>query len=387
MEAECATIYDNSPDATGVRERPENPAYLCEQLITYIGNKRNLLGFIETGIDAVKARLGKEKLDAFDAFSGSGVVSRYLKRHSRLLVSNDLERYAETINRCYLTNREDFPEREYAECLREIEWKLENIPLKEGIISSLYAPRDDGLILPGERAFYTARNARYIDSARALIDAAPENLRDFFLAPLLSEASIHANTAGVFKGFYKNRETGIGQFGGKNGDALSRIRGNITLKAPVLSDHSCECVVMRDDAAAACAKLPEVDVAYLDPPYNQHPYGSNYFMLNVILENKKPETISPVSGIPPDWNRSAYNRKEKARAALTELVAATNAKFILVSFNSEGFISRTEIADLLGNHGTITVLDTDYNAFRGSRNLRGRSLHVREYLFLLEKTR
>ncbi len=387
MKAECATMYESSPDATCAREQPENQAYLSEQLITYIGNKRNLLGFIGEGIDTVKARLGKKKLDTFDAFSGSGVVSRYLKRHSRLLVSNDLERYAETINRCYLTNREDFPVREYAECLREIEWKLENFPLAEGIISALYAPRDDGLILPGERAFYTARNARYIDSARSLIDGAPEHLRDFFLAPLLSEASIHANTAGVFKGFYKNRETGIGQFGGKNGDALSRIRGNITLKEPVLSDHSCECLVLRDDATAACARLPEVDVAYLDPPYNQHPYGSNYFMLNVILENKKPELVSPVSGIPPDWNRSIYNRKEKAREALAELVAVANAKFILVSFNSEGFIPRAEMASLLENHGTITVLDTDYNTFRGSRNLRARNLHVREYLFLLEKTR
>ena len=368
-------------------KRPENPAYLSEQLITYLGNKRTLLGFIGEGLDLVRARLSKKRLDSFDAFSGSGIVSRYLKRYSRTLYANDLEHYAGTINRCYLTNREDFPEREYLECFREIEWSLKNRPLENGLIAELYAPKDDGAIRKGERAFYTTRNARYIDTARARIDGVPEALQDFFLAPLLSEASIHANTAGVFKGFYKNSETGLGQFGGKKGDALSRIRGDITLRKPVLSDHSCDCRVLTRDANEACALLPEVDVAYLDPPYNQHPYGSNYFMLNVILDNERPRALSPVSGIPPDWNRSRYNKREHARTALAELVAGINAKFLLVSFNSEGFIARDEMEIILGKHGPITVLETGYNAFRGSRNLRARDLHVREYLFLLEKTR
>ncbi|HPS44635.1 MAG TPA: DNA adenine methylase [Treponemataceae bacterium] len=385
MELECA-LTPGCPAATE-GERPENPAYLSEQLITYLGNKRTLLGFIGEGLDLVRARLGKRKLDSFDAFSGSGIVSRYLKRYSRTLYANDLERYAGTINRCYLTNREDFPEREFLECFREIEWALENRPLEGGLIAELYAPKDDGAIGKGERAFYTTRNARYIDTARALIDGVPEGLRDFFLAPLLSEASIHANTAGVFKGFYKNPETGIGQFGGKNGDALSRIRGDIALRRPVLSDHSCECRVLTRDANEACALLPEVDVAYLDPPYNQHPYGSNYFMLNAILDNARARALSPVSGIPPDWNRSRYNKRERAGAALAELVAGIDAKFLLVSFNSEGFIARDEMEAILGMHGPITVLETGYNAFRGSRNLRARGLHVREYLFLLEKNK
>ena len=38
----------------------ENPRYLSEQLITYIGNKRNLLGFIGDGLAIVQKRLGKE---------------------------------------------------------------------------------------------------------------------------------------------------------------------------------------------------------------------------------------------------------------------------------------------------------------------------------------
>ena len=83
----------------------EDPNYLSEQLITYIGNKRALLGQIGKAVMYVKKRTGKEHLRVFDAFSGSGVVSRFLKAHASLIVSNDFEDYAAVVARCYLRNR------------------------------------------------------------------------------------------------------------------------------------------------------------------------------------------------------------------------------------------------------------------------------------------
>ena len=71
----------------------EDADYLSQQLITYIGNKRALLGHIAKAVDRVKHRLGKTRLRVFDAFSGSGVVSRYLKAHASLLISNDFEEF------------------------------------------------------------------------------------------------------------------------------------------------------------------------------------------------------------------------------------------------------------------------------------------------------
>ena len=82
----------------------ENPEYLTQQLITYIGNKRSLLPFLGKAVEKTRARLGGRKIAAFDAFSGSGVVSRFLKRHCSYLAANDLEPYASLINRCYLAN-------------------------------------------------------------------------------------------------------------------------------------------------------------------------------------------------------------------------------------------------------------------------------------------
>ena len=85
------------PDSLTVQE---NPAYLQEQLITYIGNKRALLDFIGQGISIAQKELNKEKLSIFDCFSGSGVVARYFRQFASQLWVNDLELYSAIINRC-----------------------------------------------------------------------------------------------------------------------------------------------------------------------------------------------------------------------------------------------------------------------------------------------
>ena len=58
----------------------------------------------------------------------------------------------------------------------------------------------------------------------------------------------------------------------------------------------------------------------------------------------------------------------------------------MISYNSEGFIKQESFMHHLGQLGKVTKLETEYNTFRGSRNLRARSLTVTEYLFLVEKT-
>ncbi|MCL2127320.1 MAG: DNA adenine methylase [Treponema sp.] len=362
----------------------EKKDYLAKQLITCIGNKRALLGFIGTGIEKIQKRLNREKLKTFDVFSGSGIVARFFKQFSDLLIVNDLEKYSAVINSCYLANENGLDIAFLRKCHGEITHKLRG-GLKRGFISELYAPKDDNDIKKNERVFFTLGNAMFIDTARQLIAEIPQKEQVFFLAPLLSEASIHANTAGVFKGFYKNRETGIGQFGGSNKDALTRIKGGMELPFPVFSNFNCETVVCSGDSGKIAASLPEVDVAYLDPPYNQHPYGSNYFMLNLIADYERPENISKVSGIPGDWNRSVYNRGNEAFGALTDLVKNIKAKFVLISFNSEGFIGLEQMKEMLDSVGKTETLETRYNAFRGSRNLNNRGIHVKEYLYLLEK--
>lgn len=363
----------------------ENPEYLTKQLITYIGSKRSLLDFIGTGLSIVQKRLGKDKLDIFDVFSGSGITARYFKQYSSKLIVNDIEDYSRVINKCYLANRSEIDQNRLTDVYNDLKEEIFSKDLIKGFISELYSPADDRNILHGERVFYTTRNASFLDTARQLIEKLEDPFKEFFLGPLLSEASIHTNTAGVFKGFYKNRTTGIGKFGGNNGDALSRILGDIEIKYPIFSNFECSVEVIQGDANKIAPKVKEVDLAYLDPPYNQHPYGSNYFMLNHLVNYRKPEKISPVSGIPIDWTRSNFNKKRQAYNSFKELTEKINAKFLLVSFNSEGYISLEEMLELLGSVGKVEVLETRYNTYRGSRNLKARKIHVKEYLYLVEK--
>lgn len=363
----------------------EDPCYLREQLLTYIGNKRSLLGPIGDAIASVRQRLGNRRLATLDAFAGSGVVSRLLKQHSSRLVSNDLEDYAAVVGKCYLANRSAVDLAALQAARESVIERADSKPVCDGFIRRLYAPARNNAIRPGERAFYTVDNAIRIDSLRTHIDDAPAALRDFLLGPLLSEASVHANTSGVFKGFYKDA-AGVGQFGGNKRDALTRILGRIELPLPVWSRFECDVQIARMDANQLARTVGAFDLAYFDPPYNQHPYGSNYFMLNLIVHYREPTATSAVSGIPPDWRRSDYNRRASALAALADLVAATNASHLLISYNQEGFIARPELESLLSRHGRLTVFETKYNAFRGSRNLRNRPIHVKEQLFLLERS-
>lgn len=363
----------------------ENPDYLSEQIITYLGNKRSLLDFIGTGVELVKKELGKEKIDVVDVFSGSGIVSRFLKKDSNILYANDLEDYCQTINRCYLANQEDVNIEALKRYYQEIKTKLDDGPLSSGFISEMYSPKDDTDIKKGERVFYTTRNGKYIDSARQLIEDLPEPYKTFLLAPLLYEASVHNNTSGVFKGFYKNSKTGIGQFGGDGRNALLRILSDIEIKMPIFSNFSCDVRLFKEDANKLAGMLPHTDLAYMDPPYNQHPFGSNYFMLNLINNYEKPIEVSKVSGIPVGWNKSNYNKKNLAKDTMKDLCENLNSKYLLISFSDDGFISQEEMVEFLSEIGDVRVMDTQYNTFRGCRNLNGRDIHVKELLYLVKK--
>ena len=368
-----------------VEEIQETPRYLFDQVITYIGNKRSLIPFIDHAVQTVKKQLGKDKIDIFEPFTGSGVVARYFKQHASHLIVNDLEDYTIPLGKCYLANRTDIDLKELCEWNRELSFLLgSQDQLNSGFITELYAPRDELSIQPNERVFYTLENALRIDTARQFIATIPSNIQSFFLAPLLAKASIHANTSGVFKGFYKDKETGIGCYGGRNRDALSRICAPIKIPLPVLSNFSTNVEICQSDAAVVAQQIPSVDLAYLDPPYNQHPYGSNYFMLNLITNYQRPTEISRVSGIPVNWNRSKYNQRSQAGAAFWRLINHIKAKYMIISYNAEGFITYENMINMLMKLGDLSIFEKQYNTFRACRNLANRPKHVTEYLFLVE---
>ncbi|NDV80091.1 DUF5053 domain-containing protein [Dysgonomonas sp. 511] len=361
----------------------ENKEFLTTQIITYLGNKRTLLPHIEKAVIEIKSKLQKEKLDCVDLFSGSGIVARMLKQHSSNLFVNDLEEYSRIINECYLTNKSDFNTEQYALYYNQIINKLNTFIKKDGIIYSHYAPKDDNNIKRGERCFYTSQNAKIIDTIRDEIDNIPIEYQKYFLAPLLHEASVHTNTSGVFKGYYT--DNGIGKFGGKGENSLARILGKIELKKPVLSKFDCNVTVHKIDANILVSQLRKTDVIYIDCPYNQHPYGSNYHILNTICSNSLDCEVSKVSGIPKNYNKSHYNNKNRIHTTFENLINQANTKYLIISYSNEGFISYDEMIGILSKYGKLKIKKIEHLAYRGGRNLQNRSKTVTEYLFILHK--
>ncbi|MGN6216233.1 MAG: DNA adenine methylase [Solirubrobacterales bacterium] len=373
------------PEAARLAAFDEDPRYLSDQLLTYLGNKRALLGLIRGAVEHVRAKTGRDRLQMLDAFSGSGVVSRMFKQYSSRLVANDIEDYARVVSSCYLANRSSVPLPEIEEAIDRLNRAVDAEVAPPGFFRRMYAPKDAAKITLEDRVFYTPENAYRLDAYRQLIEDEDAALKPFLLGPLLSAASIHANTAGVFKGFYKDRATGVGKFGGSGSNALSRIMAPVVLRPPVLSRFECDFEVCQEDANRLVKSRGGFDVAYLDPPYNQHPYGSNYFMLNLLISYEEPTEVSRVAGIPKDWARSDYNVKRRSLPKLRELILDVEADFVILSFSDDGYIRPEEMREVLNEAGSVTEEKRPHATFRGSRNLRSRSLQVNEHVYLVEK--
>ena len=372
---------------TTVEQTADENAFIQQTMLTCIGNKRKLTGHIRHIIEDVRCKLGKEKLNIVDGFAGSGVVSRALSYVANTIHSNDLEYYSYLMAECFM-NCPPPNEREHIQQhINAMNVIAKEGPYVEGIICKLYAPRHTNDVKEGERCFYTRENALIIDTMRHYIaESVEEHLQTYCLVPLLTKASIHTNTAGVFKGFYKNGQ--IGCFGGKQKCALGRIMKPIQVEMPMWNhDSSYVATVSQMDINVLVEKhLPsDIDMIYLDPPYNQHPYGSNYFMLNVIAKNEEPAQISKVSGIPNDWNKSPYNYKQQAIDSMKHLLhnGLIKSKYLLMSYNNEGIIP-SKVWTMLLQPYELKKYEIPYSTFKGCRNLKDRNNKVMEELYLIQ---
>ena len=361
--------------------------FIHQKMITYIGNKRKLIPEIEKIIINICNLLQKKKLNLFDCFSGSSVVSRMFTKYANELYSNDMELYSSIMNRCFILkpNKEEIKIIDYH--INRMNYIAKKGPFIEGVICKLYAPKDTNNIQKGERCFYTKENALIIDTLRDYIEKeVNSSLFEYCITPLLIQASIHVNTSGQFKGFYKNKETGIGQWGGTSSNDLKRIMGRIHLEMPLWSEREYHPHIYQKDINHLIYNVPNIfDLIYLDPPYNIHGYSNNYYMFDIIIHNKEPKQISEISGIPVDWTRSTYNYKKTAFSSMEELlrVSLQKTKYVLLSYNNEGIISSNEWEKLLEPYDTKKY-EFNYDTYKGSRNLKERENKVTEILYLIK---
>ncbi len=404
--------------------------YLSRSLVAYIGNKRALLPFLGAAFGRCLEDLDIPSGFAprlLDPFAGSGGVSRLGRAMGFRVFSNDSECYAATIARCRLLLDPDSLEEAFAaeggsvsafaavdafargetaedaaahlaEGRGRRAWRdaFAAAETAEPYIARHYAPvSTEKADWRKERLFYTAENARWLDRAREAVERRyPESegtsaAKDAFVDALVYEAATRTNTSGVFKACHRG-------FGGHGGDALERIKAPMRLQPPdLIAGPPAEVGCM--DAADFCALRP-AELAYLDPPYNQHQYGSNYHLLTTVARWDKPPVseeraadgfLLDRSGIRGDWTatRSDFCRRGRALLAFSRLLDSIDARFILLSYNDGGIAPLDELAELLARHGELRIESRPYVAYRGGKQSASRTERTSELLFVVDRRR
>ncbi|MGH2460559.1 MAG: DNA adenine methylase [Chloroflexota bacterium] len=370
--------------------------YLYAQLIPYIGNKRKLLPLIAHGIQ----RTGLADGTFVDLFSGSSVVSRLAKTLGFRVAANDWEPYAYEIARgtVALNRVPTFAALGGGERVFD---ELNALTPQYGYVAEHLCPTDDERPDPSrERMFFTRANGERIDAIRERIatwDAdgrlSPDE-RSFLLSALLYSVSYVSNTSGVFKGFHDG-------WGGRTRTALYRIRSALRMRPPLVFDNHRDNPTWREDAQTLAGELGRrlgrrADVVYLDPPYNQHPYGSNYHVLNTVALWDKP-VVSPriqvngkardKSAIRKDWRterRSPYNSARAALPAFQALVGALDARWILTSYSTDGNIPVADLLQALAARGDACLFTRRYKRYRVSTPRMSRRPHTIEFLAVVD---
>lgn len=344
--------------------------YVFNQLIPYMGNKRRLLDLIAGAVDSTG--IGPEST-FLDLFAGSGVVSRFAKRRGFRVISNDWEPHTRPINTCYIACNAA-PTFSALGGYQSAINQLNDLPPRIDWVTTHLCPRDDeDYDVATDRMFYMRKNGMRLDAVRSQIaqwsaDGVIGPLEESCLiAPLLYQACYRSNTSGVFKGFHRG-------WGGQTKTALYRIATDLELMPAVFHDNGRQNEVFTEDAESLARRIGDVDIAYLDPPYNQHPYSSNYHVLTSIALWDKPPAPPTLqrggkSAIRDDWRvtrRSAYNHRDRAARAYGDLLAALRARFILTSYSTDGTIPLDAMLRAAAARGRTSVVARAYKRYRVS---------------------
>ena len=386
----------NTPDSRLHHPRRHAAArtkdYVFSQLIPYIGNKRKLLHLIAEAVAFTKCRKGT----FVDLFTGSTVVARWAKKAGFRVIANDWEPYSYEIARGTVALNAP-PALAALGGLQCVIDRLNGLEPRRGYVARHLCPNDDDHPdTRRERMFFTQANGRRIDAIREQIDAweaaglLSGDERAHLLAALIYAVSYVSNTSGLFKGFHNG-------WGGKTGTALYRILSTLTLAPPVLFDNAQVNLALQEDAGLLAPRLDDLvggqeTIVYIDPPYNQHPYGSNYHVLNTVALWDKP-TLNPCilvdgktrdkSAIRKDWRtqrRSPYNSAKTAADAFGDLVASIRARWVLVSYSTDGNIPLERLLAAMARRGDLHVFTARYKRYRVSTQRMSPKSHNVEFV-------
>jgi adenine-specific DNA-methyltransferase len=329
-----------------------------ESMVTlnYIGSKHTLISRILSICINHISDLGQKSF--LDMFAGTGTVSFNFESIVGECCSNDLEYYSYIINQALLTCN-------YSLKIQGILDRLNNIRGKNGLVSKTYSESgEDG------RMFFTIQNAMKCDAIREEIESMKSEITQgeylFLIASLVTSVDKVANTSCVYgaylKKYKKSSEKPLFVKPIHTKTTLKTERNRVfNMKAEDITEH--------------------FDVVYMDPPYNQRQYASNYAPLNYIAQYDENIETFGKTGLIRDYNKSSFCSKSTATSSFRSLVENMRCKFIILSYNNEGIIPFESMKEIMTCRGSTTLYKIPYKKFKAQESVDISTVY--EYLWII----
>lgn len=331
-------------------------------MIKYLGSKRRLVPVLGELLQRAGAAT------AADLFTGTTRVAQEWKRRGAEVWAVDTARYSNVLAGCYVATDADQVDRgRLARALSH----LDALPGVDGYVTATFSHL---------ARYFQPHNARRIDAIREEIDRSfgDDPLLPVLLTSLLEAADRVDSTTGLQMAYLKQWSP--------------RSYQRLTLRPPALLPGAGHTVA--GDATVVAPRLPHVDLAYLDPPYNQHRYFTNYHVWETLVAWDAPAhygvACKRVDAREPA-TRSVFNDRRRAPDALARLIAAVPATTVVISASNEGWVGLEDLVAMASQRGSVEVMAFDSRRYVGAQigihNLRGEKVgqvsHTRNVEYLI----
>lgn len=350
----------------------------------YIGNKETLLDKIYYILQS-KNVCGNS---FFDFFSGTTNVARYFKKHNYKVFSSDILYLSYCLQKAYIENNEEpsfntllshidnYSNYLFSTPLEIVVNHLNSIKEVEGFIYKNYTPQGTSDLLQ-PRMYFNNDNGKKIDAIRLQIEIwknknyISENEYYILLSCLIETVPFYANISGVYAAFYKKWDP--------------RAIKPLKLKPIEIIINHHKNAVYYGDSLSLCSNI-DVDILYLDPPYNERQYAPNYHLLETIASYDNP-IIRGVTGMRNyEKQKSTFCNPISALHDLDFVAKTAKYKFLILSYNSEGIMKKDDIISTLSQYGKVEQIEFEYLRYKSNSNGQSSNKkHIFEQLYILKK--
>ncbi len=331
----------------------------------YIGNKTKILNEIDSLLTA--KGLNQKGLIFCDAFTGTASVAHHYKNLFQI-IANDYLYYSYIWADARLNASSIMFEKLG---INPFVYFNENHKL-EGFVAQNYAPKYSG------RMYFSDENAQRIDFIRTTINEWYEqekinyHERNYLIASLLESVSKVANVAGVYGSYLKTWDP-------------RAIKEMTFIPIDENPNNTSQAHVYNLDIISLIKSI-KGDILYLDPPYTKNQYSVQYHLLETIALYDNPKLNGKTGARDMSSFSSSFSKQYRVNVLFEELVALADFKYIIMSYSSDGLMSKEYIEAVLKRYGkpeTFELRKIKYSRYKNAR-AEDKDDHC-EYLFYIEK--